>query len=69
MVLLCTGNSQMPMLKSDVNDNAAKVLPLSAIMDRLKVDSALHQVRLAGDPAFFVEGWHLTAVAQAGSCD
>ena len=36
---------QMPMLmKSDVKDNAARVLPLSAIMNRLKVDSALHKV-------------------------
>jgi len=35
---------QMPMLMgSDVNDNAAKLLPLSEIMDRLKVDSKLHQ--------------------------
>jgi len=35
---------QMPMLmKSDVNDNAAKLLPLNAIMNRLKVDSALHK--------------------------
>ena len=33
------------MLQSDVNDNAAKVLPMSAIMNRLKVDSALHKVR------------------------
>ena len=36
---------QMPVLmKSDVKDNAARVLPLSAIMNRLKVDSALHKV-------------------------
>jgi hypothetical protein len=36
---------QMPMLMgSDVKDNAAAVLPLSEIMDRLKVDSKLHQV-------------------------
>merc|ERR1719183_959900 len=35
---------QMPMLMgSDVKDNAAAVLPLSEIMDRLKVDSKLHQ--------------------------
>lgn len=34
---------QMPMLSADATDNAAKVLPLSAIMNRLKVDSALHQ--------------------------
>lgn len=39
------GNWQMPILKSDVDDKAAKLLPMSAIMNRLKVDSALHKVR------------------------
>jgi len=35
---------QMPMLMgSDVKDNAAHMLPLSAIMNRLSVDSKLHQ--------------------------
>jgi hypothetical protein len=35
---------QMPMLmRSDVKDNAAAMMPLSEIMDRLKVDSRLHQ--------------------------
>ena len=43
---------QMPMLMgSDVNDNAAKLLPLSEIMDRLKVDSKLHQVQSRGSLA------------------
>ena len=41
--------------RSDVKDNAAAMMPLSEIMDRLKVDSRLHQVgNLQKDVALFL---------------
>ena len=35
--------AKMSMLAADARDEAAKVLPLAAIMNRLKVDHALHR--------------------------